>query len=130
MRPEEDGVSRRAVASSTRRRAARHQTGSYEVDTSWYFHSSIASMFRTGSSYSSNPPTTIGLSSYRPNIQLDVISGLSKVTIDPAGGNAESRTPLDIYYKYHCDGALYTKDEIGTSGMITKLRWYRNTASA
>jgi len=43
-------------------------------------------------------------------------------------GTSAQRAPIDAYYNYHCNGAIYLQSEIGNAGTITKIRWYIDKA--
>ena len=56
------------------------------------------------------------------------VAEAATVTIGTA--TLTSYFPLDVYFQYPCDISLYTASEIGTSGNITAVRWYRGTANS
>ncbi|MEM7821574.1 MAG: DUF2341 domain-containing protein [Candidatus Aenigmatarchaeota archaeon] len=54
---------------------------------------------------------------------------ISSQAITIGTGTSSQRAPIDIYYNYHCNGAIYLKSEIGRAGKITKIRWYISSAN-
>jgi len=59
---------------------------------------------------------------------VEVAGGSGQRYISGAGN--PQRQPFDMYYYYHCDGAIYLASEIGPAGTITKLAWERTSADA
>lgn len=51
-------------------------------------------------------------------------------TITIGTGTLTTRYPLNDYYSHSRSQSLYLSSEIGTSGSITNLRWYRNDVGA
>ncbi|MDD4575538.1 MAG: hypothetical protein PHI36_03825, partial [Bacteroidales bacterium] len=54
----------------------------------------------------------------------------AQTTVTIGTGTSEGRYPFNDYFKYSRSQCLYLSSEIGIGGTITKLRWYRNDASA
>ncbi len=65
-------------------------------------------------------------------IILSLVASLFGTTTVTIGtGTSTGRYPLNDYYVYSRSQCLYLQTEIGlTSGLITKLRWYRNDTGA
>lgn len=61
---------------------------------------------------------------------LMISMSLFSETITIGTGTSTTRYPLNDYYVYSRSQALYLASEIGISGSITNIRWYRNDTGA
>jgi hypothetical protein len=80
----------------------------------------------TGSQFNKN---ILNHTTPRNGTDNDVVLSSAKKSIGTGTGTRHS--PFNIEScKFHCDGAMYTKDQIGTAGTITHVAWYRGSANA